>query len=370
MLNDVRRGLQTEIDFINGFIIKEADKLGLDVPHNKQIHSMVNALEKRPQAELPQVAAATSTPVLSTVQEMRKVRRAFQGKVGFVPTMGGLHDGHLGLIKACRDAGCDHVVVSIFVNGSQFAAHEDFDKYPRNHDEDLQILAEKAPVDAVFAPTGREIYPHDPRGLSLRTRIEPVDILGEPEALARPHFFGVVATICTSLFNIVQPDVVAFGQKDALQCAVIQNIVEDLHMPIEVVVMETHRVGSGLAMSTRNKYLTETLRERASMIPAALEEAADSLRQGGSLEECKGSIQRKFSAEPLVSQIEYVTIADRRSGREIVELEVPSGRYCLYGKPPQVCPPGSEAVISIAIKMKDGDTEVRLIDNVCVPLTM
>merc|ERR1712060_584371 len=145
------------------------------------------------------------------------------------------------LIQACRDNGCDHVVVSIFVNGSQFAAHEDFDKYPRDHSVDLMTLREKSEVDAVFAPLAREMYPRDPRGLNMRTRVEPVDIAGEAEALARPHFFGGVATVCASFFNIVQPDVVAFGQKDALQCSVIQNLVEDLHMPIEVVIVDTAR---------------------------------------------------------------------------------------------------------------------------------
>merc|ERR1711959_114935 len=112
----------------------------------------------------------------------------------------------------------------------------------------------------------------DPRGLKLRTRIEPLDILSEPEALARPQHFGGVATICASLFNIVQPDVVVFGQKDALQCAVIQNLVEDLHMPIEVVVGDTVRTTSGLAKSTRNKYLDQELLDASPLIPTALKE--------------------------------------------------------------------------------------------------
>jgi len=244
--------------------------------------------------------------------------------------------------------------VSIFVNGSQFAAHEDFERYPRNHDKDLKTLSENVQVDAVFAPLASEIYPHDPRGLKMRTRIEPVDILSEPEALARPHFFGGVATICASLFNIVQPDVVVFGQKDALQCTVIQNLVEDLHMPIEVVVLDTVRASSGLAQSTRNKYLSDKLLARAPIIPAALHQGADILLSGRSVEESKDLIRTTFSKEPLISEIEYVTVADRRSGREIVDLHS--------------LPQRAEAVISCAVKMKHDDVQVRLIDNVCLHL--
>jgi len=351
MLVDVQRGLKTEIDFINGYIVNEGQKLGLETPANKQIQAMVHAL-KRPQAS--EVTMPKATPVITTVDEMREVRRTLHGRVGFVPTMGGLHDGHLSLIQQARAHGCDHVIVSIFVNGAQFAAHEDFDRYPRNHDEDLCTLREKAPVDAVFAPSAHEMYPHDPRGLKLRTRIEPLDILSEPEALARPQFFGGVATICATLFNIVQPDVVIFGQKDALQCAVIQNLVEDLRMPIQVVVVDTARDTSGLAKSTRNKYLSQQLLERASSIPAALRQGADCLLNLGSVEESKLLVHHTLSMEPLISEIEYVAIADRRSGREIVQAEV--------------CSHGTEAVISCAVKMKHNDVEVRLIDNVCIRL--
>jgi pantoate--beta-alanine ligase len=268
--------------------------------------------------------------------------------------MGGLHEGHLSLIQACRDRGCDHVIVSIFVNGSQFAAHEDFDKYPRDHAEDLKTLRENAPVDAVFAPLAREMYPRDPRGLNVRTRIEPLDIGDEPEALARPHFFGGVATVCATLFNIVQPDVAAFGQKDALQCAVIQNLVEDLHMPIEVVVGDTLRTASGLAMSTRNKYLTPVLHDAAQVVPSALREGARALQDGASVETALGVTRQVFDGEPLVAEVQYVTIADRRSGKLISDL----------GEQPA----GSEAVLSCAIKMEHESTQVRLIDNVCVPL--
>merc|ERR1711871_253562 len=192
-----------------------------------------------------------------------------------------------------------------------------------------------------MGPTAHEIYPNDPRGLKLRTRIEPLDILAEPEALARPGFFGGVATICTSLFNIVQPDMVAFGQKDALQCSVIQNIVEDLHMPIEVVIVDTVREASGLARSTRNKYLTPQLLEQAPVIPAALQQAADALQSKSSLKESKELLHRSLLAEPFVSSVEYVSIAHRRSGREMQDLSV--------------CSQGTEAVISCAVRMKDAD---------------
>lgn len=351
MLADVQRGLKTEVDVINGYVVNEGEKLGLQTPVNKHMQALVHALHQ-PKLDINFTAPA-SIPVFTTVAEMRQARQQYQGRVGFVPTMGGLHDGHLRLIQACREQ-CDHVVVSIFVNGSQFAAHEDFDKYPRNHEQDVQTLLDNAPVDAVFAPTSSEIYPNDPRGLKLRTRIEPLDILSEPEALVRPGFFGGVATICASLFNIVQPDVVAFGQKDALQCAVIQNLVEDLHMPIDVVIVDTVRDVSGLARSTRNKYLTPLLTQQAPVIPAALQQAADALQCNRSLVESKELLHQSLLAEPLVSEVEYVSIAHRRTGRELQDLSFGSE--------------GSEAVISCAVRMKDAHVEVRLIDNVCVQL--
>jgi pantoate--beta-alanine ligase len=349
MLADVQRNLNTEIDFINGHIVREAERLGLHAPFNRSMQAMIHALCS--EADKKTVEKKT-IPVLSTVHEMRQLRRQFHGRVGFVPTMGGLHEGHLSLIHACRARGCEHVIVSIFVNGSQFAVHEDFDRYPRAHNEDLKTLHDKAWVDAVFAPLASEIYPHDPRGLKLRTRIEPLDNLHEYEAQVRPHCFGGVAPICASLFNIVQPDVVAFGQKDALQCAVIQNLVEDLQMPIDVVVADTVRTTSGLAKSTRNKYLDQELLDASPLIATALKEGADKLLHQASHKECKSLVRSMLSSSSLVSEIEYVSIADRRSGKELEEGALRS--------------PDGEAVISCAVKMKSKEVEVRLIDNICI----
>jgi len=351
MLMDVRRGCRTEIDIINGFIVAEAEKLGLDAPINKQMQALIHALHC-PEQHKPKNAG--KIPVVASVKEMREMRRQFKGRVGFVPTMGGLHEGHLRLIKACREHGCDHVVVSIFVNGSQFGPNEDFDKYPRNHEKDIATLQQNAPVDAVFSPRAEEIYPNDPRGLNLRTRIEPLDVLSEPEALARPGFFGGVATVCASLFNIVQPDIAVFGQKDALQCAVIQNLVEDLHIPVKIIVAETVRETSGLAKSTRNKYLTENLAQQAPAIPEALHRAAAHLRSHGSLQDSKNLAQKALLAESHVSEVEYVSIADRRTGRELSTIDTTME--------------DKEAVISCAIQMQDAGAQVRLIDNVCVRL--
>jgi pantoate--beta-alanine ligase len=186
----------------------------------------------------------------------------------------------------------------------------------------------------------------------MRTRIEPLDIATEAEALARPHFFGGVATVCAMLFNIVQPDVVAFGQKDALQCAVIQNLVDDLHMPIEVVIADTVRTASGLAMSTRNKYLTPTLADAALVVPSALRQGAQALQNGASLEEAQLATTQTLHGERHVMEVEYVAVADRRSGKRVTDV---TGLT-------------SEAVISCAVKMEDGATNVRLIDNICVQL--
>jgi pantoate--beta-alanine ligase len=185
-----------------------------------------------------------------------------RGRTGLVPTMGAFHDGHLSLMRAAR-VECDVVVVSLFVNLAQFGSNEDLDRYPRDEERDAK-LATEAGVDVLFVPTAAEIYP-----TGFRTWVE----VGEKgaEADARPGHFRGVATVCLKLFNIVRPDVAFFGQKDAQQAAVIRRMVRDLNLPLGVRVLPTVRDKDGLAVSSRNVYLSERERTQALALPRALE---------------------------------------------------------------------------------------------------
>jgi pantoate--beta-alanine ligase len=183
-------------------------------------------------------------------------------RVGLVPTMGALHEGHLSLVRAARDE-CDVVVLSLFVNPAQFGASEDLSRYPRDEERDAQ-LAEQEGVDLLFAPEASELYPE-----GFATWID----VGETgaEGKARPGHFRGVATVCLKLFNIVRPDVAYFGQKDAQQAAVLRRLVYDLDVDVELRALPTVRDGDGLALSSRNAYLSPGERERALALPRALE---------------------------------------------------------------------------------------------------
>ncbi len=187
-----------------------------------------------------------------SVAEYRVWRKSLQlqpgERLGFFPTMGALHEGHLDLARQARKE-CKVVVSSIFVNPAQFAAHEDLGTYPRTEEQDLKVL-EAQGVDMVFLPTSAMMYPPE-----FDTWVQTDVGSGRNEGAVRPHFFKGVATVCTKLFNIIQPDVVYFGQKDAQQCVVIEHIVRDLNMDIQVTIVPTHREPDGLAMSSRNAYL-------------------------------------------------------------------------------------------------------------------
>jgi pantoate--beta-alanine ligase len=200
--------------------------------------------------------------VVRTVDEMTQV--ALSHKVGLVPTMGAFHDGHLSLIRAAR-VECHQVVVSLFVNPAQFGANEDLDRYPRDEERD-ERLAREAGVDVLFAPSAEEMYPH-----GFATWVD-VEAQGG-EAAARPDHFRGVATVCLKLFNLVRPDVAFFGQKDAQQVAVLQRMVRDLDVGVHIRVLPTVRDADGLALSSRNAYLSPAERERALALPRALEAA-------------------------------------------------------------------------------------------------
>lgn len=201
---------------------------------------------------------------MRTLRRIEEVRAAIDPakRVGLVPTMGALHDGHLSLVRAAR-AECDVVVLSLFINPAQFGANEDIARYPRDEAQDAR-LAERAGVDVLFAPDAVELYPE-----GFATWVD----VGETgaEGKARPGHFRGVATVCLKLFNIVRPQVAYFGQKDAQQAAVLRRLVRDLDLDIELRVLPTVRDRDGLALSSRNAYLSPGERERALTLPRALE---------------------------------------------------------------------------------------------------
>jgi pantoate--beta-alanine ligase len=203
--------------------------------------------------------------VIETVAALRAARRALVTPVGFVPTMGYLHAGHLSLAQAARDERAT-VVASIFVNPTQFGPNEDLSRYPRDLPRDLDLLV-SAGVDLVFTPTVAEMYPD-----GFATYVEPGGEISERlEAAARPGHFRGVATVVTKLFGIVAPDVAYFGQKDAQQVAVIRRMIADLNLPVDVRVLSTVREHDGLAMSSRNAYLNADDRAAATVLYRALQ---------------------------------------------------------------------------------------------------
>lgn len=216
--------------------------------------------------------------LISRVAELRSRVQAWRRvghKIGFVPTMGNLHQGHLDLVKAL-DRRCDRVLVSIFVNPTQFGPGEDFANYPRTLEADCGKLAPLG-VDAVFLPSVEEMYPDGP---GLRTRVEVPEFSGILCGASRSGHFAGVATVVTKLLNIVQPDLAAFGKKDYQQLRVIQRLVRDLNLPVEVLAVETTREADGLAMSSRNGYLGSDERERAAGLRRTLLAAARRLQDG------------------------------------------------------------------------------------------
>jgi len=208
-----------------------------------------------------------------TMREWSLAQRAAGKTLGFVPTMGALHEGHASLMRAAA-AECDETVLSIFVNPAQFAPHEDFDQYPRTWEDDL-ALAESCCVKAVYAPTSSAMYP---KGYSTYVNVEGVsDGLC---TLTRPHFFRGVATVCMKLFNATYPNRAYFGQKDAQQCAVIKRMVRDMDLPLEIIECPIVREANGLAMSSRNKYLIEADRKAALCLSRSLAAAEEALHNG------------------------------------------------------------------------------------------
>jgi pantoate--beta-alanine ligase len=251
--------------------------------------------------------------IIHTVAAMRAAR-ASVADLGFVPTLGYLHDGHLSLVaRAKAESGA--TAVSIFVNPTQFGPNEDLSRYPRDVPRDLALL-EAAAVDFVFVPEAVEMYP-----AGFDTRIEVGGITDVLEGAVRPGHFSGVATVVAKLFNIVQPTRAYFGQKDAQQSVVIRKLVRDLDLPVQVIVAPTVREPDGLALSSRNSYLTPEQRAAAPAIFRALS-AARALFDAGERdgETLREAMRRALAAEPLM-QIDYVSIADPATLRELALVD-------------------------------------------------
>ncbi len=272
--------------------------------------------------------------VIETIAEMKRLRQQLAEPVGFVPTMGYLHEGHLALVKQAR-AENSSVVVSIFVNPTQFGPREDLAQYPRDLPRDLSML-EKEGSDIVFVPTSEEMYPPDFNGW-----VEVGRVTERLEGASRPEHFRGVTTVCAKLFNIVQPTKAYFGQKDAQQAIVIKKMVADLNMNLEIITVPTVREPDGLAMSSRNTYLNPEQRQAAVVLYQALNLA----QQLWSADETNAQTIRQQMTELIQQQplanIDYVSIADVETLDELDEVNHP-------------------ALVSLAVKI--GGT--RLIDNV------
>jgi pantoate--beta-alanine ligase len=199
--------------------------------------------------------------IIRTIAELRGEKP--KGTVGLVPTMGAFHEGHLALFRAARTEN-DVVIASLFVNPAQFGANEDLASYPRDEERDAELAAE-AGVDVLFAPSAEELYP-----TGFQTWVEVEELSSRLEGVHRPGHFRGVATICLKLFNIAHPDRAYFGQKDAQQVAVLKRMVRDLNLEVEISVVPTVRDADGLALSSRNSYLSPAERERALTLPRAL----------------------------------------------------------------------------------------------------
>lgn len=234
--------------------------------------------------------------IISSIGALRDVlrsRRRSGPRIGLVPTMGYLHDGHLTLVRNAR-AACDVTVVSIFVNPLQFGENEDLAQYPRDMARDANLLEQEG-VDFLFAPEVSDMYPRP-----METVVDVPSLGGRLEGEVRPGHFAGVATVVTKLFNIVQPDMAFFGEKDFQQLQIIRRMVEDLAQPVEVVGIETVREKDGLAMSSRNTYLSAEERRAAAIVPRALEEAERLIASGVTdARELETRVRAFIAAEPL-----------------------------------------------------------------------
>lgn len=252
--------------------------------------------------------------LVESVPTLRAERPDLSEPLGFVPTMGYLHEGHLSLVRRSRTE-CASCVVSIFVNPTQFGSGEDLETYPRDLDRDLGLL-EGEGVDLVFVPTEEEIYPK-----GFRTYVHSEELTQPLEGQSRPGHFRGVTTVVAKLFNLVQPQTAYFGQKDAQQALVVRRMVLDLNIPVEVVVCPTVRESDGLAMSSRNTYLAPDERKAASALSRGLFAAQEVCERGETdAERLREKVRGILAAEPAI-QIEYVSCADLETLKELQRVE-------------------------------------------------
>ncbi|MHC4574872.1 MAG: pantoate--beta-alanine ligase [Planctomycetota bacterium] len=277
--------------------------------------------------------------IAKTIESVRSLVKTARGQgkeIGLVPTMGSLHIGHISLIKAAAKQ-CSFVVVSIFVNPAQFGPGEDFEKYPRPFEADVEICR-RAGVDVVFAPGPEEMYSSE--------NLTWIDVERVTEPLCgqfRPGHFRGVTTVCAKLFNMVLPDVAFFGQKDGQQAVVIKRMVADLNMPLKIVVCPTVREPDGLAVSSRNKYLSERQRKDATAIYKCLQECREMIESGiRDTAEMTAQMRKLLGQVPSI-KIEYISIVD---GETLQSLDRVSGR------------------VLVAVAARIGTA--RLIDNIVV----
>jgi pantoate--beta-alanine ligase len=272
--------------------------------------------------------------VIESIAEMKKIRRDMKGNVGFVPTMGYLHAGHVELARRAK-AENDDVVVSIFVNPTQFGPSEDFSSYPRNIPRDISLLTDVG-VDVVFMPSTAEMYPPN-----FNTWVDLEKVTDVLEGASRPGHFRGVATVCSKLFNIVSPTKAYFGQKDAQQCVVIKRMVTDLNMNLDIVVVPTVREPDGLAMSSRNTYLKLDERKAAVVLSKSLNLARKMWLKGEhDAQRIRSAMRELIESESLVERIDYISIANMETLEELDEVNPP-------------------AIVSLAVKVG----KPRLLDN-------
>jgi pantoate--beta-alanine ligase len=299
-----------------------------------------NLLADNPRPPVAACALRTKAELRVAVAEARREGR----RVGLVPTMGYLHEGHLSLLRAAR-AECGLVVMSLFVNPTQFGAGEDLDHYPRDEERDLRLAGE-AGADLVFAPGVEEVYPDGLDGFATYVEVTGslTNVLdGDPERRGSEHFRGVT-TVVVKLFNIVGPDVAYFGQKDAQQAVVIRRMVRDLDFPVRIEVLPTVREPDGLAMSSRNAYLDADDRQRATALSRALEAAERGSKQG-SLGVGLEAARRELTAAGV--EPEYLEARDAETLERVQALE------------------GRSVLVLVAARVG----AARLIDNVLIQPT-
>ncbi len=294
------------------FVLDPAAAIAGDWVHPTNGKSLELLLDELPPASSGELGIRVATSAID-IQSTALAWRSAGSRVGLVPTMGALHEGHLSLVRAAREKS-DVVVATIFVNPTQFGPNEDFGKYPRTLDADLQALSDTG-CDWVFVPEREEMYPP-----GATTMVEPPAVSQPLEGVCRPGHFRGVATIVLKLFHLIPATAAFFGQKDFQQVCVIQGMVRDLNVPIEIVVCPTIREADGLAMSSRNRYLSPAERQQAVALSRALSEA-ERLVKGGERDAAKvRAAMRNILSSAGIERVDYVTVANPDTLAEINQI--------------------------------------------------